>query len=129
MSIYDHPEIRAADFAADFAARRAREERRSYAKRPKKIADVLAQILTKRGYGRTQTNEQLQAAWAAAAGANLAGHSRPGKLRRGTLEVTVTNSIVMQEFTFHKQQIIADLGRTLPDAKIRDLRFRVGSIK
>ena len=35
---------------------------------------------------------------------------------------------MMQELTFQKQHILAELGRTLPDAKIRDLRFRVGTI-
>jgi hypothetical protein len=127
-TLYDDSATRAADYALDFAARRDREARRSYMRRPKKIADVIAQLLTKRGYGRIQTNADLGSAWAAAAGETLAACSRPGKLRRGTLEITVTNSTMMQEFTFQKQHILAELGRTLPDAKIRDLRFRVGSI-
>jgi predicted nucleic acid-binding Zn ribbon protein len=128
MSLYDTPQARAADLATDFAARRDREDRRSYARRPKKISDVVAHLLTKRGYGRVAANETLAEAWAAAAGSRLAPASRPGKLSRGTLEVTVTNSTTMQEFTFQKQQILAELGRTLPDAKIRNLRFRVGQI-
>jgi predicted nucleic acid-binding Zn ribbon protein len=128
MSLYDTPEARAADTAADFAARRDREERRSFARRPKAIRDVLAQLLNKRGYGRIAASEKLAEAWTAAAGESLAAASRPGKLSRGTLEITVTNSTIMQEFTFHKHQILAELGRTLPDAKIRNLRFRVGQI-
>jgi predicted nucleic acid-binding Zn ribbon protein len=128
MSLYDTPELRAADQAIDFAARRDREERRSFARRPKKISDILAQLLNKRGYGRLAANHELAEAWSAAAGRELAAVSRPGKLSRGTLEVTVTNSTMTQEFTFHKHQILAELGRTLPDAKIRNLRFRVGSI-
>ncbi|MGD9635111.1 MAG: DUF721 domain-containing protein [Pirellulales bacterium] len=127
MSLYDTPAARAADNARDFAARRDREERRAYARRPKAISDVVAQLLAKRGWGRTAANEELAEAWTAAAG-ELAAASRPRKLSRGTLEVTVTNSTIMQEFTFHKHQILAELGRTLPDAKIRNLRFRVGQI-
>jgi predicted nucleic acid-binding Zn ribbon protein len=129
MSLYDTSEARAADTAADFAARREREARRSYARRPKKIADVVAQLITQRGYGRIEANEDLAAAWAAAAGEPLATYSRPGKLRRGTLEVSVTNSTIMQEFSFQKQRILAELGRKMPGAKIRDLRFRVGTIQ
>jgi len=128
MTLHDERLARAADHAIDFAARRRREERRSYARRPKKIADVVAQLIAQRGYGRIDANEQLTDVWAAAAGEPLATYSRPGKLRRGTLEVTVTNSTIMQEFTFQKQRILAELGRALPDAKIRDLRFRVGTI-
>jgi predicted nucleic acid-binding Zn ribbon protein len=129
MTLEDERLARAADNAIDFANKRDREARRSYAKRPKKIADVLAQLIAKRGFGRTSGNEQLADVWAAAAGEPLARQSRPGKIRRGTLEITVTNSTIMQEFTFQKQTILATLGQKLPDAKIRDLRFRVGSIK
>ena len=129
MTLNDQRLARAADHATDFAAKRDREAKRSFARRPKKIADVIAQLINKRGYGRVQANEQLADVWAAAAGEPLASYSRPGQLRRGTLEITVTNSTIMQEFTFQKQNILATLGRKLPDAKIRDLRFRVGPIQ
>ena len=129
MTLHDQRLARAADHAIDFAAKRDREAKRSYARRPKKIADVIAQLINKRGYGRVAANEQLAEVWAAAAGEPLASHSRPGNLRRGTLEITVTNSTIMQEFTFQKQHILAELGRKLHDAKIRDLRFRVGTIQ
>ena len=38
------------------------------------------------------------------------------------------NSMIIQELTFQKQQILTQLQTALPDAKIRDIRFRVGSI-
>jgi predicted nucleic acid-binding Zn ribbon protein len=114
--------------AADFAARRQREQRRHYARRPKKIADVLAQLITARGYGRIQAEADFTAAWQAAAGEALARHTRPGRLRRGLLEITVTNSTVVQELTFQKQRILAELQAQVPDARIRDLRFRLGTI-
>ena len=78
---------------------------------------MLAQLITARGYGRIQADDQLAAAWAAAAGEPLASYSRPGQLRRGTLEVTVTNSTIMQELTFQKQRILAELGRNSPTPK------------
>jgi predicted nucleic acid-binding Zn ribbon protein len=118
----DQPDV------SDFAARRQREERRFYGRRPKKISDVIAQLITARGYGRIGTDEQLVVTWQKAAGETLAKASRVGKLRRGQLEVWVANSTMMQEFGFEKARILAVLQRDLPDAKIRDLRFRVGSI-
>ncbi|HEY4233132.1 MAG TPA: DUF721 domain-containing protein [Lacipirellulaceae bacterium] len=114
--------------STDFTARRQREERRFYGRRPKKIADVVAQLITQRGYGRIDANEQFAAAWSAAAGETLAKFSRAGKLRRGQLEVWVANSTMMQEFGFEKARILAALQREMPDAKIRDLRFKVGQI-
>jgi predicted nucleic acid-binding Zn ribbon protein len=113
---------------SDFAAHRQREERRFYGRRPKKIADVVAQLITQRGYGRLGTSEQLAEAWSAAAGETLAKVSRVGQLRRGQLEVWVANSTAMQEFSFQKQRILAELQRQLPDSKITGLRLRVGQI-
>jgi predicted nucleic acid-binding Zn ribbon protein len=114
--------------AADFHARRDREQRRHYARRPKKIADVLAQLITARGYGRPQSDANLTAAWQQAAGETIAKYTHAGRLRRGTLEVTASNSTIVQELTFQKQQILSQLKTQLPDANIRDIRFRVGSI-
>ena len=117
------------DDIADFTARREREKRRYHGRRPKNIRDVIAQLITLRGYGRFQADADLSAAWQAAAGESLARFSRAGKISRGRLEVTVTNSTTMQELSFQKQQILAELGRQLPNAKIRDVRFRVGAIQ
>jgi predicted nucleic acid-binding Zn ribbon protein len=117
------------DDIAGFTARREREERRLYARRPKKIGDVMAQLITLRGYGRQQADADLKAAWRAAAGDALARCTRAGPIRRGRLEVTVTNSTVVQELTFQKQHLLAELARQMPDARIRDVRFRVGPIE
>jgi predicted nucleic acid-binding Zn ribbon protein len=89
---------------------------------------VLAQLITARGYGRIQATADFTAAWQAAAGERLARHTRPGRLRRGLLDITVTNSTVVQELTFQKQRILAELQAALPTARIRDLRFRIGAI-
>ncbi len=113
---------------ADFEARRQREQRRHHARKPKTIANVLAQLITARGYGRIQADANFAAAWQAAVGEALAKYTLPGRLRRGVLEITVTNSMTVQELTFQKQQVLTKLQTQLPDARIRDLRFRIGSI-
>jgi predicted nucleic acid-binding Zn ribbon protein len=115
--------------AAEFVARRDREQRRHYARKPKTIGDVLAQLITARGYGRLQANEDFTAAWHAAVGETIARYTRPGRLRRGVLEVTATNSMMVQELTFQKQHVVAKLQTEFPDARIRDLKFRIGAIK
>ena len=95
---------------------------------PERIGDVLAGLMARRGYARLDTASAFAESWEEAAGAKLAGKSRPGNVRRGVLEVMVENSAVMQELTFQKMQVLGALGRLLPDQKIRDLRFRVGQI-
>ncbi len=115
--------------AADFHARRDREQRRHYARRPKKIADVLAQLITARGYGRIQADADFTAAWQAAAGATIAQYTRPGRLRRGILEVTVAQLERSSKNSPSKNNKSSpQLQTELPDAKIRDIRFRIGSI-
>ncbi len=115
--------------ATDFHARRDREQRRHYARRPKKIANVLAQLITARGYGRIQADADFAAAWQQAAGETIAQlHPPRPPPPRHTRSHRVANSMIIQELTFQKQQILTQLQTQLPDAKIRDIRFRVGSI-
>jgi predicted nucleic acid-binding Zn ribbon protein len=94
--------------------------------RPRKIADVLAEMMARRGYAREQSSHELATAWQEAAGDLLARHSRVGLLRQGRLEVTVTHSALVQELTFQKAAILAQLRAALPREHIADLRFRVG---
>lgn len=97
--------------------------------RPQPLKEVLAELVLRRGYAREQSAEACDAAWKTAAGEFFAGHTRCGLLKRGVLEVFVANSIVLQEITFRKAVVLAEMARLLPDAKIRDLKFRVGAIR
>ena len=99
-----------------------------FGRKPKRIADILSRLVAKKGYGRLQATAQFQEAWTEAAGPELAKLSKPGRLRRGTLEVTVRNSAVSQELQFNKQQVLVKLQALVTDCSIRDIRFRVGTI-
>ena len=93
---------------------------------PRKIADVLSDLMARRGYARQQSSDDLSSAWRQAAGELFAQHSRVGLVRHGRLEVTVTHSALVQELTFQKAAILAHLRAALPRQQINDLRFRVG---
>jgi len=96
---------------------------------PQKMGDVLASLMASRGYARVISSASYEQAWQEAAGRQLAGHSRPGSVHRGVLEVTVRNSAVMQELAFRKTQLLAQLTRLIPEEKIAELKFRVGAIE
>ena len=98
------------------------------AQRPLPIAEVLSELMARRGFARVRSAEALENAWREAAGELLAGYSRAGEVRRGKLEVIVANSTLAQELTFQKSAIVKRLAERLPDQRIRDLRFRVGPI-
>ncbi len=97
--------------------------------KPVLIADVLSELMARRGFARVRTAEAFAGAWREAAGELLAGYSRVGEVRRGKLEVIVANSTLVQELTFQKPALLKRLGEKLPGERIRDLRFRVGPIE
>lgn len=95
---------------------------------PEKIGDILSQLMARRGFARVQSAAAYDDAWKRAAGEMLAQYTRVGLLKRGKLEITVTNSVLVQELQFQKGDLLAALNRILPDQGIKDLRFRVGAI-
>lgn len=116
------------DDLADFQSRGELQRRRFYGLQPKRMADVIAQVVQRRGYAQVRAARQWDEAWRAAAGPEFSAVTRPGVLRRGTLEVLADNSLVMQELTFEKDRLLAELQSALPAAGIKQLRFKVGQI-
>lgn len=98
-------------------------------KHPQRIGDVLSELMARRGFARVQSGAACEAAWRTAAGEFFARQTRAGQVRRGVLEVIVSNSTIMQELVYRKADIVAELARLLPDETIGDLRFRVGPIE
>lgn len=94
---------------------------------PQKIGDVLTDLLAQRGYAQVAAHEALQQGWSQVVG-KLDKFTRVTEVRRGTLYVMVTNSVVMQELTFRKQQLTQAMATELPEYKINAIRFRVGSV-
>ena len=70
---------------------------------PKAIGDVLSELMARRGYARLQSAEAYDAAWREAAGPLAAEYTRVGLLRRGTLEVVVANSTLVQELASRRR--------------------------
>jgi predicted nucleic acid-binding Zn ribbon protein len=95
---------------------------------PQPIGEVLAELLARRGYGRVRAAGAIVEAWRKAAGERLAASTRATVVRRGVLEVLVSNSTLVQEINFDKQNLIRRLAELAPEEKIRDLRFRVGPL-
>jgi len=95
---------------------------------PQKLSNILADLMARRGFGRVQSTEAYEEAWRQAGGPLAAQYTRVGALKRGTLEIVVANSVLMQELTFQKDALLAHLLQLLPDQGIKGLRFRVGTL-
>jgi predicted nucleic acid-binding Zn ribbon protein len=96
---------------------------------PELLGEILSRLFTARGWGRRQDRLRLEQAWAAAVMPEAAAHTRVAGLRRGVLEVTVGNSVLLQELAhFHKRRLLEALRLRLPGVTVTDLRFRAGVV-
>ena len=111
------------DSSDDILAELAKKQR--FRRGPKRIDGILSDLMTRRGYARVFSNNELLEAWAQAVPDRLGELTCPGKLSRGLLEVEVENSTALQELAFSKQKIINDLNQHLDGQRVRDIRFRV----
>ncbi len=94
----------------------------------KPIGTVMRNLMAQRGYAAIQATSELHEKWSEIVGEVLAGMTCPGNVSRGSLQVVVSDSGAMQELSFRKKQILAALKSKLPEAKVEDLRFRVGKV-
>lgn len=94
---------------------------------PQKLGNVLAELMAQRGYAQIGADEECKEAWNAVVG-KLDKFTRATEVKRGVLFVIVSNSVVMQELTFRKKELLTAMADALPNYKIKDLRFRIGSI-
>ncbi|MEK6233647.1 MAG: DUF721 domain-containing protein [Planctomycetales bacterium] len=97
--------------------------------KPEKIGELVARLMMQRGYGRITADKDLAEAWAEVAGEDVASFTRVGKLNRGTLEIIVTHSALIQEMAFQKDDLLKRFQEHMPGEKIEKLRFRLGAVK
>ncbi len=94
---------------------------------PENLSDVLGRLFIARGWGRVSERTRLETAWAEVIGAEWAGQTRVGSLRRGVLEIEVRSAVLQQELTqYHKRKLLAGLRIKLMGVAIGDLKFRSG---
>jgi predicted nucleic acid-binding Zn ribbon protein len=122
----------AAERLAELDRRRATQQRRFYARRPKQIGNVVAQLVQRKGYAQIRAAGEREEAWRQAmqeqGGDQWATATRVAGVRRGVFEVLVANSLLMQELTFQKESLLKRLRDALPGDGIKQIKFSVGQI-
>lgn len=94
------------------------------------LGDVLTELFVARGYGRARAQDELESAWEAAVGPELALKTRVFGLRHGVLTVVVSHPALLEELVaFRKPGLLSGLRKLAPTLSVRDLRFRVGAIE
>lgn len=123
----------AAERLADLDRRRQAQRRSFFARRPKPIGNVVAQLVQRKGYAQIRAAGDREDAWRKALSEQGPAEqwqdsTRVSGLRRGVFEVQVANSLLMQELTFHKEEILEKLQDALPEDRIKQIKFTVGRI-
>lgn len=95
---------------------------------PKPIGELLPALLA-HAATKHEASQQLQRNWPRLVGKQLAAHTRPGPIRRGTLTIYTdepgTNFLLMLE----KPRLLEKLNRCLPPAgEIEEILVRPGDI-
>ncbi|MDA7979207.1 MAG: DUF721 domain-containing protein [Pirellulales bacterium] len=93
------------------------------------MADALGELLARRGFARVHSTEALEAAWREVAGPGLAEHTRLCGLKRGRLEIMISNSVLLQEMSYRKQELLEQMITAAPDAGVQELKFKIGPIR
>ncbi len=95
---------------------------------PELLKDILARLFTARGWGRRQERLHIERAWEEVVGAEWKGCTRVLGLKRGVLEVEVSNAVLLQELAhFHKRRLLEQLRGKLAGTTLNDLRLRAGN--
>ncbi|EMI42820.1 DUF721 domain-containing protein [Rhodopirellula sp. SWK7] len=95
----------------------------------RRIGTLVSELMSRRGYASVATDNAMTESIAKSVGPALAGSIMVGKLSRGVLQVYAVDSVVMQELTFQKRRILRGLSKDHPQAKITDIRFKLGANK
>lgn len=94
---------------------------------PQLLSAALAELIAARGFARKQGDAALQAAWQQAAGPHWSTMTRPGRIVRGVLQVTVTSPAAMSELvSFQSVEILQTLQQSAPHLRIKNLKFKLG---
>ena len=97
-------------------------------KGPVRVGNIIADLLSRKGLGRPQATIQLEQVWVEVVGDAVARMTHCGKIQRQQLHVIVTNSALMQDLTFRKQEILTTLNSKNSGPLIKDIRFRIGRL-
>jgi predicted nucleic acid-binding Zn ribbon protein len=90
---------------------------------PRRLGDVLSEVLKSAGITRRDELRELSEAWCRAAGPEAAGRSRVVSLKNGTLTVTVGSPALRQELeTFRRAEVLRKMQAAFPARRIAALR-------
>lgn len=97
--------------------------------RAQSIEDIVKNVIKDlSGKGRV-SEEEINAAWEAAAGKRAAKHTKPVSIKKSVLTVNIDSSGWLYELTVKRRDLLEKLDGKIKGKKLKNLRFRIGEIK
>ncbi|MDO4551381.1 MAG: DUF721 domain-containing protein [Planctomycetia bacterium] len=92
------------------------------------LGDLIPDFMAKTGINRTRRQDDVAEKWLEIA-ADFRENTAYDGLRRGVLEILVSDALVIQELMFRKKEFLEKMREAYPKAKFQDIRFRVGRLR
>ena len=105
---------------------RARRHSRKKQYNLEKLGGFLFTTLEKKKIYIDSADPGIVESWKQAVGPQITAQTDPYKFKNGMLFVKVSTSAWMQQLQFMKQEILDKVNATLPDKKIKNIRFSIG---
>ena len=96
------------------------------APQPQHLSNALSEFIALRGLARSCSNEQLDAIWRDIAGSVVASQTKVQGIKRGVMQVNVSNSTLLSELAmFHQFSILKALQEKHSNLNVHKLKFRL----
>lgn len=96
---------------------------------PSPISEVLGRVFKKLSIEQKIGELKVLNSWREVVGEKIYKHSRPFSIKKGLVFVKVDNSGWLAELTYLKEKIISEFNKREKKKIIKDIYFRLGSIK
>jgi predicted nucleic acid-binding Zn ribbon protein len=94
------------------------------------LTSALDHFVARSGVARMLASSEIERVWNAALGRDRANMTSLGAVRRGVLDVTVGNSVLLEELKlFRKAELLKAIRACSAGSGVRDLRFRIGRVE
>ena len=104
------------------------QSRQRFRRKEKSASFVLNQLLARKGYLQQKSNNELAVVWDSIVEDRWKAKTKVGNVNRGVLDIFVKSSPLANHLDLKKRKLLQQLQEKLPQNKIKDIRFRVGSV-
>ena len=98
-------------------------------KRPQRVGQTLEKWIRRQHLRPEMERCEIALRWPELVGPRVAAHTAPWRLHDGTLTVTVSNSVWLNELTFLRRELIGGINGRLGAKRVSKVRFVVGTVK